>query len=150
MFCDQVKKTFSECFKYAENNQHDSISVEHLLLMLLNNPDARDVLEHYDVDLDTIKKNIEQYIDQNTEKLKGKSIMDIKPTMSFQRVLQRAIFQVQAMDRLVVSGANVLAAIFNESATYAASALCAQNISRLDVLNFISNWKGYKCFKFLV
>ncbi len=115
------------------------MTVEHLLLALLSNPAAREALEACTVDLAALPE-LEAFIEQTTPTLPaGEEERDTQPTLSFQRVLQRAVFHVQSSGRSEASGANVLVAIFSEQESQAAYLLRKHDVSRLDVVNFISH-----------
>ena len=116
------------------------MTVEHLLLALLSNPSAREALEACSVDLVALRQELEAFIEQTTPVLPmSEEERDTQPTLSFQRVLQRAVFHVQSSGRSEVSGANVLVAIFSEQESQAAYLLRKHEVSRLDVVNFISH-----------
>jgi len=116
------------------------MTVEHLLLALLSNPSAREALEACSVDLVALRQELEAFIEQTTPVLPAsEEERDTQPTLSFQRVLQRAVFHVQSSGRSEVTGANVLVAIFSEQESQAAYLLRKHEVSRLDVVNFISH-----------
>ncbi|EEQ04660.1 ATP-dependent Clp protease ATP-binding subunit ClpA [Yersinia rohdei ATCC 43380] len=116
------------------------MTVEHLLLALLSNPAAREALEACSVDLVALRQELEAFIEQTTPTLPvSEEERDTQPTLSFQRVLQRAVFHVQSSGRNEVSGANVLVAIFSEQESQAAYLLRKHDVSRLDIVNFISH-----------
>ena len=116
------------------------MTVEHLLLALLSNPSAREALEACSVDLVALRQELEAFIEQTTPVLPvSEEERDTQPTLSFQRVLQRAVFHVQSSGRSEVTGANVLVAIFSEQESQAAYLLRKHEVSRLDVVNFISH-----------
>ncbi|WP_423827393.1 ATP-dependent Clp protease ATP-binding subunit ClpA [Serratia marcescens] len=127
-------------FARAREHRHEFMTVEHLLLALLSNPAAREALEACTVDLAALRQELEAFIEQTTPTLPaGEEERDTQPTLSFQRVLQRAVFHVQSSGRSEVSGANVLVAIFSEQESQAAYLLRKHDVSRLDVVNFISH-----------
>ena len=115
------------------------ITLEHLLLALLDNPVVMDVLRACGGDVGQLRKELSDFIEEHTPRVEGDQEMETQPTLGFQRVIQRAILNVQASGRKEVSGANVLAAIFSEKDSHAVFFLQKQDISRLDVLNFISH-----------
>jgi len=116
------------------------MTVEHLLLALLSNPSAREALEACTVDIVALRQELEAFIEQTTPVLPASEAeRDTQPTLSFQRVLQRAVFHVQSSGRSEVAGANVLVAIFSEQESQAAYLLRKHEVSRLDVVNFISH-----------
>jgi ATP-dependent Clp protease ATP-binding subunit ClpA len=127
-------------FARAREHRHEFMTVEHLLLALLSNPAAREALEACTVDLVALRQELEAFIEQTTPTLPAsEEERDTQPTLSFQRVLQRAVFHVQSSGRSEVSGANVLVAIFSEQESQAAYLLRKHDVSRLDVVNFISH-----------
>jgi ATP-dependent Clp protease ATP-binding subunit ClpA len=115
------------------------MTVEHLLLALLDNPTAADVLKSCGADLDRLKKELTGFLDETTPLLPPNDNRETQPTLGFQRVLQRAVFHVQSSGKKEVTGANVLVAIFSEQESQAAYLLNKQDITRLDVVNFISH-----------
>jgi hypothetical protein len=126
-------------FARAREHRHEFMTVEHLLLALLSNPSAREALEACSVDLVALRQELEAFIEQTTPVLPAsEEERDTQPTLSFQRVLQRAVFHVQSSGRNEVTGANVLVAIFSEQESQAAYLLRKHEVSRLDVVNFIS------------
>ncbi|AWF32784.1 ATP-dependent Clp protease ATP-binding subunit ClpA [Enterobacter hormaechei] len=127
-------------FARAREHRHEFMTVEHLLLALLSNPSAREALEACSVDLVALRQELEAFIEQTTPVLPAsEEERDTQPTLSFQRVLQRAVFHVQSSGRSEVTGANVLVAIFSEQESQAAYLLRKHEVSRLDVVNFISH-----------
>lgn len=139
MFSKALEVTLNTAFARARSKRHEFMTVEHLFLALLDNPEAVEVLVACNSDVDRLRVGVGYYIDKNTPLLAAESNKDIQPTLGFQRVLQRAIFQVQSAGNIEVSGAYVLAAIFGEKESHTAYLLTEENVSRLDVLNFISH-----------
>lgn len=140
MLNQELELSLNMAFARAREHRHEFMTVEHLLLALLSNPAAREALEACTVDLDALRQEIEAFIEQTTPTLPtGEERRDTQPTLSFQRVLQRAVFHVQSSGRSEVSGANVLVAIFSEQESQAAYLLRKHDVSRLDVVNFISH-----------
>lgn len=132
--------TLNLAFKYAREKRHEYVTVEHLLLALLDNPSAMSVLEACAVDLGRLRSDLGNFIDETTPLLPPYGINhNTQPTLGFQRVVQRAVFHVQSSGKLEVSGANVLAAIFSEQESQAVYFLRRENVSRLDVMNYISH-----------
>ena len=128
MLNQELELSLNMAFARAREHRHEFMTVEHLLLALLSNPSAREALEACSVDLVALRQELEAFIEQTTQ-----------PTLSFQRVLQRAVFHVQSSGRNEVTGANVLVAIFSEQESQAAYLLRKHEVSRLDVVNFISH-----------
>ncbi|MEN3754966.1 ATP-dependent Clp protease ATP-binding subunit ClpA [Mangrovibacter yixingensis] len=140
MLNQELELSLNMAFARAREHRHEFMTVEHLLLALLSNPSAREALEACTVDLATLRQELESFIEQTTPVLPAtEEERDTQPTLSFQRVLQRAVFHVQSSGRSEVTGANVLVAIFSEQESQAAYLLRKHEVSRLDVVNFISH-----------
>ncbi|XNM85240.1 Clp protease N-terminal domain-containing protein [Escherichia coli] len=140
MLNQELELSLNMAFARAREHRHEFMTVEHLLLALLSNPSAREVLEACSVDLVALRQELEAFIEQTTPVLPAsEEERDTQPTLSFQRVLQRAVFHVQSSGRNEVTGANVLVAIFSEQESQAAYLLRKHEVSRLDVVNFISH-----------
>lgn len=140
MLNQELELSLNMAFANAREHRHEFITVEHLLLALLGNPSAREALEACHVDLATLRQELELFIEQTTPVIPSvDEERDTQPTLSFQRVLQRAVFHVQSSGRSEVSGANVLVAIFSEQESQAAYLLRKHDVSRLDIVNFISH-----------
>jgi ATP-dependent Clp protease ATP-binding subunit ClpA len=123
----------------ARQKRHELITVEHLLLAMLDNPSASEVLNSCGANLDKLREDIEGHIEEHTPKVSGKDDVDTQPTLGFQRVIQRAMLHVQSSGKKEVTGANVLVAIFGEKDSHAVYFLHQQGITRLDVVNFIAH-----------
>ncbi|WJV64225.1 ATP-dependent Clp protease ATP-binding subunit ClpA [Pectobacteriaceae bacterium CE70] len=140
MLNQELELSLNMAFARAREHRHEFMTVEHLLLALLSNPAAREALEACTVDLAVLRQELETFIEQTTPTLPSSDEeRDTQPTLSFQRVLQRAVFHVQSSGRSEVSGANVLVAIFSEQESQAAYLLRKHDVSRLDIVNFISH-----------
>ena len=139
MLSKELEFTLSQAFKQARESHHEFMTVEHLLLALLDNPAAVMVLRACGADTEQMRRDIGQFINETTPLLPDDSERDTQPTLGFQRVLQRAVFHVQSSGREEVTGANVLVAIFSEQESQARYFLNQQNIERLDVVNYISH-----------
>ncbi|KAA6103921.1 MULTISPECIES: ATP-dependent Clp protease ATP-binding subunit ClpA [unclassified Pantoea] len=140
MLNQELELSLNMAFARAREHRHEFMTVEHLLLALLSNPSAREALEACTVDIAALRQELEAFIEQTTPVLPAsEEERDTQPTLSFQRVLQRAVFHVQSSGRSEVSGANVLVAIFSEQESQAAYLLRKHEVSRLDVVNFISH-----------
>lgn len=139
MLNQELELSLNVAFAKARDNRHEFMTVEHLLLALLSNTSAREALEACKVDLVILRQELEHFISQTTPLLPEDDSRDTQPTLSFQRVLQRAVFHVQSSGRNEVTGANVLVAIFSEQESQAAYLLRKHDVSRLDVVNFISH-----------
>ena len=140
MLNQELELSLNMAFARAREHRHEFMTVEHLLLALLSNPSAREALEACSVDLVALRQELEAFIEQTTPVLPAsEEERDTQPTLSFQRVLQRAVFHVQSSGRSEVTGANVLVAIFSEQESQAAYLLRKHEVSRLDVVNFLSH-----------
>ncbi len=139
MLSKELEFTLNLAFKEAQEKKHEFITVEHLLLALLDNPAAADVLRACGANMDELRSELTQFIDSNTPELATEDIRDVQPTLGFQRVMQRTLFHVQAAGKDEATGANVLVAIFNEQESQAVYFLGKQNISRFDVVNYIAH-----------
>ena len=139
MLSKELEFTLNQAFQQAKEKKHEFMTVEHLLLALMDNPSAVTVLKACGADTDRLRKDIEAFIDETTPRLPYDADRDTQPTLGFQRVLQRAVFHVQSSGREEVTGANVLVAIFSEQESQAVFFLHQQDVERLDVVNFISH-----------
>lgn len=140
MLSKDLEATLNEAFRVAKTKRHEFMTVEHLLLALLDNDIAIEVLTKIGVDIAKLRSDLEQYIDSTTPLIPaGDSDRETQPTLGFQRVLQRAVFHVQSSGRKEVTGANVLVAIFSEQESQAVYFLKSQDVERIDVVNFISH-----------
>ncbi len=140
MLNKDLEKTLNEAFKLARDERHEFMTVEHLLLALLDNSSAHEALNSCGADVEQMRKEIRAFINQTTPLIpRDDEDRETQPTLGFQRVLQRAVFHVQSSGNTEVSGANVLVAIFSEQESQAAYFLKKAEISRLDVVNFLSH-----------
>ena len=139
MLSKDLEESLNRAFKEAREKNHEFMTVEHLLLVLLDNPAATEVLRACGANIDKLRDELSDFLDETTPLLPPNDDRDIQPTLGFQRVLQRAVFHVQSSGRKEVNGANVLVAIFAERESHAAYFLSKQNIARLDVVNYISH-----------
>ena len=139
MLSKELEYTLNVAFKEAREKRHEFMTVEHLLLVLLDNPTAATVLRACGADLQALRKDLEDYLTENFPELPEDDDRDTQPTLGFQRVLQRAVFHVQSSGGQEVTGANVLVAIFGERESHAVYFLSKQNIARIDVVNYISH-----------
>ena len=139
MLSKELEFTLNQAFKRAKAKQHEFMTVDHLLLSLLDNPAALEVLRACAADIEKLRRQLTEFIDETTPLLVEGEDRDIQPTLGFQRVLQRAVFHVQSSGKTEVTGANVLVAIFNEQDSQAVYFLGQQEITRLDVVNYISH-----------
>ncbi|NMF87841.1 ATP-dependent Clp protease ATP-binding subunit ClpA [Aromatoleum petrolei] len=139
MIAQELEVSLHMAFVEARQKRHEFITVEHLLLALLDNPSAAEVLRACAANVEELRRELTNFINEHTPKVEGTDEIDTQPTLGFQRVIQRAILHVQSSGKKEVTGANVLVAIFGEKDSHAVYFLQRQNISRLDVVNFISH-----------
>ncbi|MDA0846841.1 MAG: ATP-dependent Clp protease ATP-binding subunit ClpA [Proteobacteria bacterium] len=141
MISQELEVSLHMAFVEARQQRHEFITVEHLLLALLDNPSAADILRACSVDMDVLRKSLSGHIAENTPVIQGSDDVDTQPTLGFQRVIQRAIMHVQSTSngKKEVTGANVLVAIFGEKDSHAVYFLHQQGVTRLDVVNFIAH-----------
>ena len=139
MLDKDLEQTLNVAFRKARDERYEFMTVEHLLLALLNNSSAIKVLRACGADLNELHSELTKFIEENSPLLIDDDEREIQPTLSFQRVLQRAVFHVQSSGKKEVSGANVLVAIFGERESHATFFLNQQNIARLDVVNYIAH-----------
>ena len=138
-FSRSLEKALHQALSFANERQQEYATLEHLLLALIEDQDAAAVMRACNVDLDTLKRNLVEYIDGELENLVIDGDDDSKPTAGFQRVIQRAVIHVQSSGREEVTGANVLVAIFAERESHAAYFLQEQDMTRYDAVNYISH-----------
>ncbi len=139
MLSKELEFTLNAAFKEAREKRHEFMTVEHLLLALIDNPGAAKVLRACGAELEKLRRDLRTYLDESTPMLGAKDERETQPTLGFQRVLQRAVFHVQSSGKKEVTGANVLVAIFGERESQAVYFLNKQNITRLDIVNYISH-----------
>ena len=139
MLSKELEFTLNQAFKTARDKQHEFMTIEHLLLALLDNPAAARVLRACGADIDSLRKDLDGFLEETTPLIMDDDNRETQPTLGFQRVLQRAVFHVQSSEKKEVTGANVLVAIFSEQESQAVYFLDRQNITRLDVVNYISH-----------
>ena len=139
MFSKDLEQTIGQCYKRAREARHEFMTVEHLLLALLENPSAQAVLRACHADLERLRQDLEQAVDTSVSRLADDDGRDTQPTLGFQRVLQRAVYHVQSSGKKEVTGANVLVAIFGEKDSHAVYYLSQQDITRLDIVNYLSH-----------
>jgi ATP-dependent Clp protease ATP-binding subunit ClpA len=141
MIAQELEVSLHMAFVEARQQRHEFITVEHLLLALLDNPSASEVLKACSANVDDLRKSLTNFIKDNTPQVAGTDEVDTQPTLGFQRVIQRAIMHVQSTGngKKEVTGANVLVAIFGEKDSHAVYYLHQQGVTRLDVVNFIAH-----------
>jgi ATP-dependent Clp protease ATP-binding subunit ClpA len=139
MLSSELEICLNEAFQAARDARHEFMTVEHLLLAIVDTPKVREVLRACGADVGKLRKDLKDFIDQTTPRLKAEDDREVQPTLGFQRVLQRALFQVQSGGKKEVTAANVLIAIFSEKHSHAAYLLSMQDVARLDVTNYVSH-----------
>ena len=139
MLDKELEQTLNDAFRNAREKRYEFVTVEHLLLALLDNSAAVKVLRACGADMNELHAELTQFIEDNSPRLNGDDERETQPTLGFQRVFQRAVQHVQSSGRKEVSGANILVAIFGERESHAAFFLHQQNIARLDAVNYISH-----------
>ncbi len=140
MLSKELELTLNLAFKEARDKRHEFMTVEHLLLALLDNSSAASVLQACGADLDRLRNELLAFVDETTPLIPiSEPHRETQPTLGFQRVLQRAVFHVQSAGKEEVTGANVLAAIFSEQDSQSVYFLKKENVTRLDVVNYISH-----------
>jgi len=139
-FTKSLEQAISQAFKFATEKKHQYVTLEHLLLALTDETDARNVMKACNVDVDLLNENLEFYIDNELENIVTTDTkLEPQPTASFQRVIQRSIVHVQSSGKNEVTGANILVALFAERESHATFFLQEQEVTRYDVVNFISH-----------
>jgi ATP-dependent Clp protease ATP-binding subunit ClpA len=136
---NELEYCLNDAFHQAREARHEYLTVEHLLLAILDTPKVREVLRACGADLSKLKQELKDHIDQSTPRLEEGEEREVQPTLGFQRVLQRAVFHVQSSGKKEVGVANVLVAIFSEKQSHAVFLLNRQHVTRLDVVNYISH-----------
>ena len=139
MLSPNLEKTLRDAYQLATDNKHEYVTLEHLLLCLLEDQDALSVLKACAVNTKSLKTNIEDFISKDLENLKENFTGEPKLTNGFQRVLQRAAIHVQSSGRESVTGANMIVALFSEKESHAVYFLHQQNMTRLDAVQYISH-----------
>ncbi len=139
MLSSELEICLNEAFQSAREARHEFMTVEHLLLAIVDTPKVREILRACGADVARLRKDLKDFIDQTTPRLKDDDDREVQPTLGFQRVLQRAVFHVQSSGKKEVTAANVLVAIFSEKHSHAAYLLSMQDVARLDVVNYISH-----------
>ncbi len=139
MIAQELEVTLHMAFVEARQKRHEFITVEHLLLALLDNPSTAEVLRACTSDIEALRKELADFVNEHTPTVAGTEDIDTQPTLGFQRVIQRAILHVQSSGKKEVTGANVLVAIYGEKDSHAVYFLQRHNVTRLDVTNFISH-----------
>ena len=140
MLSSELEYCLNEAFQNAREKRHEFMTVEHLLLALVDVPRVAEILRACGADIERLRQDLQAFIDESTPRLaQGEEDADVQPTLGFQRVLQRAVFHVQSSGKKEVTAANVLVAIFGEKQSQATYLLALQDVSRLDVVNYLSH-----------
>ena len=139
MIAQELEVSLHMAFVEARQKRHEFITVEHLLLALIDNPSAAEALRSCGAKTDALRKDLTNFIEEHTPTVSGEDDIDTQPTLGFQRVIQRAILHVQSSGKKEVNGANVLVAIYGEKDSHAVYFLQKQGVTRLDVVNYISH-----------
>ncbi|MDO8350987.1 MAG: ATP-dependent Clp protease ATP-binding subunit ClpA [Gallionella sp.] len=142
MIAQDLEVSLHLAFVEARQKRHEYITVEHLLLAMLDNASAANVLRICHANIEELRQAVTEFIDSNTPVVPGESDMDTQPTLGFQRVIQRAILHAQSANKKEISGANILAAMFGEKDSHAVHFLTQRNINRIDVVNYIVHGTG--------
>jgi len=142
MIDNELEQNLNDAFQLAHGQSHEFVTVEHLLLSLLNNSDALDLLQSNNINLETLKIDLEEFIGSTTPKIQKTDDREIQPTLGFQRVLQRAVFHVQSSGKKEVKGSNIVVAIFSEKESHSVFLLEQQGLSRLDAVSYLSHGKN--------
>ena len=140
MFSKELEQSIANLFDQAQDQNLEYLTIEHLLLMLISDFEVRQALESNDVNLATLRENLEEHVRDNTP-IKSDAKKPVQPTLGFQRVLQRAVFHVQSSGKGVVKPINLLVAIFSEKESHSVFLLSKQGIGRLDIVSYISHGK---------
>ena len=140
MFSKELEQSIANLFDQAQDQNLEYLTIEHLLLMLISDFEVRQALESNDVNLATLRENLEEHVRDNTP-VKSDAKKPVQPTLGFQRVLQRAVFHVQSSGKGVVKPINLLVAIFSEKESHSVFLLSKQGIGRLDIVSYISHGK---------
>jgi len=144
MISNELEFYLNEAFLNAQNKHHEFVTLEHLLLSLLDMPEISEIIENCNGDISQLREQLKSFIDNNTPKIENNESQEIQTTLGFQRVLQRAVFQVQSSGQKEVNGRNVLVALFSEKQSQAAYLLSKQDITRLDIVSYISHGNDVK------
>ena len=139
MLSSELEFCLNEAFQRARDQRHEFMTVEHLLLALLDIPRVHEILKSCNSNITELRRQLTEFIEEQTPLLAQDDDTDVQPTLGFQRVLQRAVFHVQSSGKKEVTGSNVLVAIFIEKQSQAVYFLNLQDITRLDVVNYISH-----------
>ncbi|HPE60719.1 MAG TPA: ATP-dependent Clp protease ATP-binding subunit ClpA [Thiolinea sp.] len=139
MLSSEVEDSINSLFRYARQRQHEFVTVEHLLLAMLDNASAAEALRACNVDIAALRQELERFIDENTPLIPDDEHRDVQPTLGFQRVIHRAVYSAQSSRKGEVTGDAILVAIFGEPDSHAVYFLSQRDVARLDIVNFVSH-----------
>ena len=142
MINQELENNLNSAFKLAQNQKHEYVTVEHLLLALLENSDAQNLLNSNNININQLKVDLEEFIGSTTPKIAKETDIEIQPTLGFQRVIQRAVFHVQSSGKNEVKGSNVLVAIFSEKESQSVFLLEQLGLTRLDAVSYLSHGRS--------
>ena len=142
MINQELEQNLNSAFRIAQEQKHEFVTVEHLLLSLLENTDAIDLLTSNKVNIESLRVDLEEFIGSTTPKISSDADIDIQPTLGFQRVIQRAVFHVQSSGKTEVKGSNVLVAIFSEKESQSVFLLEQLGLTRLEAVSYLSHGKS--------
>ena len=138
MINQELEQNLNNAFKLAQDQKHEFVTVEHLLLALLENSDAIALLTSNKVNIEQLRVDLQEFIGSTTPKISNETEIDIQPTLGFQRVIQRAVFHVQSSGKDEVKGSNILVAIFSEKESQSVFLLEQLGLTRLDAVSYLS------------
>ena len=144
MINQELEQNLNNAFKIAQNKKHEFVTVEHLLLSLLENSDAKDLLSSNNINIEQLRTDLEEFINSTTPEISNEKEIDIQPTLGFQRVIQRAVFHVQSSGKDEVKGSNILVAIFSEKESQSVFLLEQLGLTRLDAVSYLSHGRNEK------
>ena len=144
MINQELEQNLNNAFKIAQKQNHEFVTVEHLLLALLENSDARDLLSSNNVNIEQLQADLSEFIGSTTPKALNEKEIEIQPTLGFQRVIQRAVFHVQSSGKEEVKGSNILVAIFSEKESQSVFLLEQLGLTRLDAVSYLSHGRSEK------
>ena len=144
MINQELEQNLNTAFKIAQTQKHEFVTVEHLLLALLDNSDAIQLLLSNNINTEKLRVELEEFIGSTTPKTSDESKLEIQPTLGFQRVIQRAVFHVQSSGKEEVNGSNILVAIFSEKESQSVFLLEQYGLTRLDAVSYLSHGKSDK------
>ena len=142
MINQELEQNLNNAFKLAQDQKHEFVTVEHLLLALLENSDAIALLTSNKINIEQLRVDLQEFIGSTTPKISNETEIDIQPTLGFQRVIQRAVFHVQSSGKDEVKGSNILVAIFSEKESQSVFLLEQLGLTRLDAVSYLSHGRS--------